>query len=268
MHAALQLLDDRPHRGEAEAGPPVGRLGGEERVEDPGDRRRVHADARVSHRDPEVGARQQVAGLVVAEDDGDRLHVESAAVGHRVGRVDHEVHHHLLHLPGVGLDEPGVRRPRDRDRDVRRDDATEHRLVVSDDVIDVDRPRRALLGSGEREQLPRQAHGALGGRPDLAKVMPARVLLLEVGQQEVRVAANDGEQVVEVVGDATGKPPNGFHPLRLAKAVLQQLSLGDVVEDDDRTGHVAHGGPHRLNAEGPLDGTAARRLARSRVVAT
>ena len=40
-------------------------------------------------------------------------------------------------------------------------------------------------------------------------------------QQHLGVAADDGEQVVEVVGDAAGEPADGLHLLRLAELLLE-----------------------------------------------
>jgi hypothetical protein len=39
-----------------------------------------------------------------------RLHEDLAAIGHRVARIDHEVHHHLVELPPVDADrqKPGI----------------------------------------------------------------------------------------------------------------------------------------------------------------
>jgi hypothetical protein len=81
----------------------------------------------------------------------------------------------------------------------------------------------------------REPRGALGGVLDLLDVRvdrrPARVL---VGAREVAdlladergVVEDDGEQVVEVVGDAAGELAEALQPLRLVQLALEALALG------------------------------------------
>ena len=46
--------------------------------------------------------------------------------------------------------------------------------------------------------------------------------------QQLCVAHDDREQVIEVVGDATGELPHGRHLLCLAQLVLNCLAIGNV----------------------------------------
>ena len=59
----------------------------------------------------------------------------------------------------------------------------------------------------------------------------------ELDLQEVRVAEDDQEQVVEVVGDPAGEATDRLQPLRLTQFLLIALALADVAPDDvdDRT---------------------------------
>ena len=52
--------------------------------------------------------------------------------------------------------------------------------------------------------------------------------LADALQQELAVAGDHHEQIVEVVGDAAGEPADGFHLLRLAELLLQGAAFGDV----------------------------------------
>jgi hypothetical protein len=63
----------------------------------------------------------------------------------------------------------------------------------------------------------------------------------QVLQQHVGVAVDDGEQVIEVVGDAAGEPAQALHLLRLADLLAKllfvafgDLASGDVADEDDR----------------------------------
>ncbi len=45
-------------------------------------------------------------------------------------------------------------------------------------------------------------------------------------EEQVAVAANDGEQVIEIVGNAAGKASNCFHLVSLAKPLFQLFLFG------------------------------------------
>ena len=75
------------------------------------------------------------------------------------------------------------------------------------------------------------------------------------------MALNDGQEIVEVVRNATGQLSNGFHFLRLAELLFQLLTLGDIGVDDQlglrMAGIVAQEGPttfrdHRFSVFRPL----------------
>ncbi len=100
--AAARLLDDAEHGRQPEAGSLAELLRGEERLEDACARRLVHAAARVADREEHVRAAKDAGrrGSAV-EVDVVRLDRQDSAVGHRVTRVDREVHHDLRQLTGV-----------------------------------------------------------------------------------------------------------------------------------------------------------------------
>src|SRR5207237_8541768 len=52
--------------------------------------------------------------------------------------------------------------------------------------------------------------------------------------EELAAALDDGQEVVEVVGDAAGELPDRLHLLRLTDLSLEVLPLADVSERDDR----------------------------------
>ena len=55
-------------------------------------------------------------------------------------------------------------------------------------------------------------------------------------RQKIGVADNDGEQIIEIVGDAAGKLADGLHLLRLYQLFLGALALGQIVDDADEDG--------------------------------
>ena len=52
-------------------------------------------------------------------------------------------------------------------------------------------------------------------------------------EQQLRVAADRGEQVVEVVRDAAGEPADALEPLRAPEVALELFALGHVAQDGD-----------------------------------
>jgi hypothetical protein len=55
-----------------------------------------------------------------------------------------------------------------------------------------------------------------------------RVAGLQAVEKQIAVAADHGEQVVEVVSDAAGHAAEGFHLLGLAKLAFEHFSLGFI----------------------------------------
>ena len=130
--------------------------------------------------------------------------------------------------------------------DLFAEDAAEHSGEVGDEPVQVQHTRPHDLAAAEGEELPREVGGALRGLLDLFE------RLGEVGAQsghrelEAGVALDDGEQVVEVVRDAGGELPDGFHFLRLPELRLELEAVGNVLRHDEQM---------RLSVEGDvLDG--------------
>ena len=170
--------------------------------------------------------------------DGARLDRERAAVGHRVARVDGEVHHHLLELARVGADRargPGSRRVTSSTRSPTRRRSSGS--SPDDDLVEVEHARLEHLPAREREQLPGERGGLLARARDLLDLRPERVVRGEPAEDEVAVAVHDGEDVVEVVGDAAGEAADRVHLLRLPELRLEAralllgaAALGDVAD--------------------------------------
>ena len=54
---------------------------------------------------------------------------------------------------------------------------------------------------------------------------PLQILQVAAGQQHVAIAGDDGQQVVEIVGDSSGEPPDRLHLLRLAELLFETIAL-------------------------------------------
>ena len=73
----------------------------------------------------------------------------------------------------------------------------------------------ALLAAREREQLRGQPRAALDRAGDAAQALVA-LFRSDVLQQQLHIARDDLQDVVEVVGDAAGQLADRFHLLRLS----------------------------------------------------
>ncbi len=242
LEVAAALLDDPVDGREAEPGP-LRPLRREERLDSAGAGVRIHPDAAVPHGqgDERAVGRGHVRGL-------DR---QRAAARHRVPGVDGEVDEHLLDLPWIGLHAPKGS-PRQRDElDVLADHAPEHRLDSLDDGVEVQHLRLEQLVAAEREQLARERGRPLRRLLDLLRAGAQRVVLAQLLEHQVAVAADGGEDVVEVVRDPAREAAHGLQLLRLAELILEVAALGDVPPDHEnpgrRSGVVADGGGAALD---------------------
>ena len=118
---ALERLHDAVNDGQSETSTRADGLGGEERVEDPFQRRGVHPVAGVADDEPSVPARSQVgvgAGGVHADAiDADR-DVAGLAL-HRVPCIRAEVQEHPVDIVGVGEDVRDILGTIDREFHIR-----------------------------------------------------------------------------------------------------------------------------------------------------
>ncbi len=96
---------------------------------------------------------------------------------------------------------------------------------------------RQRLPSREGEELAGQPRRAVDGRGDGVDIADAP-LLADVGSlEQVDGRADHGEQVVEIVRDAAGEPPDRLHLLRLPQRLLRLRVLGLLPQ---ARGHVRH----------------------------
>ena len=101
------------------------------------------------------------------------------------------------------------------------------------------------LLAAEGEDLAHEPAGALGRAADLADALAHRGGVPRVELGELGVAVDDRDEVVEVVGDATGHPADGLHPLALTHLGFEAPGVRDVGVDED-------GAIRRAIAEGSL----------------
>src|SRR5262249_44295715 len=158
--------------------------------------------------------------------------------------VHDEVHDDLLDLTGIRQHGDALGGGLDDDLDVGSDETLEERLQLLEEAVQVEGRRLEDLAPREGEELTRQRRRALGGALDRLGGARPSATALEAGEKDLRVAAEGGREVVEVVRDPAGEETDGLHLLRLAELGLEAALLGDVahdaVEADDASRLVAH----------------------------
>ena len=105
------------------------------------------------------------------------------------------------------------------------------RSHVAHDVIEIEGARLEQLASREEQELAGERGRAVSRPADLLERRAMRVRAVQLSQDDFRVARYHRQQVVEVVRDPAGQPPDGLHLLRLHELLLELLALGDVHAD-------------------------------------
>ena len=153
---------------------------------------------------------------------------------HRVAGVDDEIDDHLLELVEVGLDQPQVAAVDDVELDRLADQPAQQHLQFRQHVVELQRLRAQRLPAREGEQLPHQPRRAIGVLLDLHDVLEGRIGRPVIGEQQVGIADDRGQHIVEVVRDAAGELADRLHLLALGEILLQRALLGGVEREDGR----------------------------------
>ena len=90
----------------------------------------------------------------------------------------------------------------------------------------------------------------------------ARVVRRKLGHAELEATADDGEQIVEIVCDATRKPADGLHLLRVDQLGFEPLSVRDVRERRHDVDDLASSAAQRVRRDVELESHATRAFCR------
>ena len=165
------------------------------------------------------------------------------ALWHGIARVDHQIDDHLLQLPRVGQHAPQIVGKVGAECDMLADQALEQRRDARHHRVQVDHAGDQHLLAAEGEQLAGERGGTPGGIADLCDVVLEWVIAANFLEQHIGVAENDGEEIVEVVGDAARQPADRIQLLGLEILLFDSLALGHILGHTDRelrgTGSVA-----------------------------
>ena len=248
-----RLLNDSDHRAEAQPGSFATLFGGEEGLEDLRPDIRAHSTSVVADAQGEILAGRNLVDL--GRDGGFKGFVRgfddnAPALGHRVARIDDEVEQYLLELTRIRLDGPGGAIEQGHEFDIFSNQSPEHAIHVRDQVVQVKDSRLQDLSPTKGQQLMSEPGGAFRRFEDLLCIGASRMLGSQLLEQEVAIAGNCGQQIVEVVGDSAGHATDRFHLLGLLQFLFGLAQgfagfdlLGDVPRDQHR---------HYLRARGTI----------------
>ena len=193
-----------------------------------------HAGARVFHLDDGILARRNALFAPVrsegriARDDRDR-----SPVRHCIACIDDEVEHAVLELPRIRTRRPEVGLELSLDFDVARERAPQQLVHAVDHPVQVDDLGLEHLLTCEPEQAPRQrrtAHCRAQGRLGLAQKARA---FAQRAREQLHVADDDGQQIVEIVRDAAREAADRFHLLALPQLRFELTFVRHVPRGDD-----------------------------------
>jgi len=191
----------------------IGRLAGEEGLEAARGGFRVHTAAFVADR--------AAALLLVAGDP----HRDSSAAGHRVARVDQEVEQHLFELGRIDAHGRGRIAGFDGEFDVLAEQRVGQFAQGRHHRGQIDHARLVAVAPGEGQQPPGGRRALLRRRQDALHVSAEFRLRAELRAQQLRLAHDRGEDVVEVVHHAARQAADRLHLLRLQELVLDLVAF-------------------------------------------
>ena len=126
-------------------------------------------------------------------------------MGHGVACVDYQIQNNLFDLSGVGFYAVQLRIQHEREFDVLLDQASQHLVEVADRLVDIQDHGLDHLLTAQHQELARERGGTVAGLLDLLQAPAIGFGQIGTLEQQIAVAVNHGEQVIEVVGHAAGE---------------------------------------------------------------
>ena len=151
---------------------------------------------------------------------------------HGIARVDREVENGELELIGIGKRPPDAAAEHRLDRDLLAQGAPEQVGHAGDQAAKVERlrierllTRKGQQPLGQRLGAARAAHGVVGRS---LKPRDVDFAAAQVALQGFEVADDDGEKIVEVMGDAARELSDALHLLGLPRALFGRALFREI----------------------------------------
>ncbi len=154
-------------------------------------------------------------GVVLVEHGVAQLQGELAPIRHGIAGIDRQVQHHLFELVRVDHRRPQPARHHGFDFDALAQRLAQQLVEVAQKPAKVGRLRAQRLPTGEGQQLPRQLGTALDGGAGCIDPLRRATVGLHQRLQQLQIAGDHLQHVVEVMCHAAGELADGFELLRL-----------------------------------------------------
>ena len=195
-------------------------------------------------------------GHVPVHPGGRQGDLHGSAAVHRVGRVGDQVHHDLVDQVGVGHNGTFPRLVAPHHLHRRRDARTEDTQALLHRSPQIDSAGIPLGLAAERQDLPDQFLGPLRAGQDAFQIIGCSAMGGHFDHAHFGVSDHGGQDVVEVVGDASGEGAQGFQFLCMPEVLFDFHLPGDVPQDEDEVGDLTGFGGHgRYGQFGLIGGT-------------
>ena len=186
------------------------------------------------------------------------VQIQRPAPGHCIAGVGREVQEDLLEGARIGLYHACLGLGVALDLDGSGQEPSQRVQLFPHPFGRAQGPEIENLVTAESQQPVHQLGAAPGGIGQLGQVATqlGRALGRQRFRDQVRLRQNHREQVVEVVGDAGGEPPDGLHLLGLLQGALEGALLGHVLGDHLEAPHIPLLAPHHPTRESHDDAMA------------
>ena len=169
--------------------------------------------------------------IVVVEKGVAGFDGELAVALHGVARIDREIEQGVLDLDGIDKGVPQAAGNHGLDFDALAERPAQHVVDAADQAAEIDHFRRERLAAAEGQQLRGELRTARDGGDRGLQALLGAVIARDVATEELQIAADDLQHVVEVVRDAAGQLADRLHLLRLKQLRLGLGALGNRGRD-------------------------------------
>ncbi|SIT41218.1 hypothetical protein BN2476_270031 [Paraburkholderia piptadeniae] len=212
------LLDVPVRHAQAKAATFTLPLGREKRIKRLLHHRRRHAGAGVGHGHHHVLAGRhvlQTVCIVIVEHRVGRFERQLAALRHRVPCIDGQVQNDVLQLVRVQHRIPEPTRNDSLDENVLAQCPSQQIIHTSEHVANIDNIRRERLATPERQKMRGKFRSLFDRLHRLVKPFARPRIHAVSDRQQLEIAAQHLQHVVEIMGDPTRQLAEGLHLLRL-----------------------------------------------------
>jgi len=144
---------------------------------------------------------------------------------HGIARVRRQVHNQMVQLSRFSLYVPKRRIQCQHQFDPLAKSGPHYTLRFPYQIVEQKHFRLQHLFAAERQQLARQVRGSRPRGSHPLHVSAPGIFRAHLLEDQVRVAVDYGEQVVEIVRHAAGQTSDTLQPLGLLQLLLQILPL-------------------------------------------